>query len=156
LRNTSALVLVLLAGIAVLGMLIVPRQLPTVRLLAVLGPVVLVALTLPFMVLGYSLTRTSIEIERLGWVTSLPIATLAKVEGDAEAMQRSLRLFGNGGLFAITGLYWSRRLGRYRAFATDPSRAVVLRYPRRTVVLTPDDPQRFIVRVRNLMARGDQ
>jgi len=63
-------------------------------------------------------------------------------------MRGSLRLFGNGGLFAITGWFWNRKLGRYRAFATDPARAVVLRYATRRILLTPDDVQKFIVLMR--------
>jgi hypothetical protein len=63
-------------------------------------------------------------------------------------MARSLRLFGNGGLLSYSGYFWNRKTGRYRAFATDPSRAVVLSYRKRKIIITPDDPQRFIVRLR--------
>jgi len=70
-----------------------------------------------------------------------------------EGMRGSLRLLGNGGLFAICGWFWNRRIGRYRAYATDPERAVLLRYRDGTkVVLTPHDVQHFIVRVRRLAA----
>ena len=65
-------------------------------------------------------------------------------------MRGSVRVFGNGGLFSITGRFWNRKLGWYRAYATDPSRAVVLRYPKRTVVITPHDPQHFIMRARDV------
>jgi hypothetical protein len=67
-------------------------------------------------------------------------------------MRGSLRLLGNGGLFSFSGEFWNRRLGRYRALATDPSRAVVLRYPGRTIVITPHDPQQFIMRARTLLS----
>jgi len=59
-------------------------------------------------------------------------------------MKGSLRLFGNGGLFSSSGLFWNRRLGRYRAFATDPGNAVVLEFPDRTLVVTPESPSGFL------------
>ena len=50
-----------------------------------------------------------------------------------------------GGLFSIGGRNCrNRRLGRYDAYATDPARCVVLRFPDRIVVMTPDDPDAFV------------
>jgi hypothetical protein len=66
-------------------------------------------------------------------------------------MRGSIRVLANGGVFSFTGRFWNRKLGWYRAFATDPSRAVVLRYPKRTIVITPHDPQHFIMRARTLL-----
>jgi hypothetical protein len=63
---------------------------------------------------------------------------------DPEAMRRSLRLFGNGGMFGFTGWLRNRRLGVYRAFATDPARAVVLTLGQRKIVITPADPAAFV------------
>jgi hypothetical protein len=103
------------------------------------------------MVLGYCLTENEIQVKRLGWVTTLPLATLKSIEGNVDAMHGSLRLFGNGGLFSISGFFWNRQLKLYRAYATDPARAVVLRYPKRIVVITPHDPQHFIMRARTLI-----
>jgi Bacterial PH domain len=60
-------------------------------------------------------------------------------------------ILGNGGAYSFSGEFWNRRLGRYRALATDPDRAVVLRYPKRTIVITPHDPQQFIMRARTLL-----
>lgn len=122
--------------------------------LLMLPPAVLAG-ALPFMVRGYVLLDDALVVERLGWRTRLPLAGLASVGGDVEAMRGSIRLLGNGGLFSFTGEFWNRRLGRYRALATDPERAVVLRYPTRTIVVTPHDPQHFIMRARTLMKHAD-
>ena len=113
-------------------------------------PVVILAGAAPFMVRGYVLTADAIVVRRLGWENRLPLAGLTSVSGDAEAFARSIRLFGNGGLFSFSGHFWNRRLGLFRALATDPDRAVVLRYPKRTIVITPHDPQHFIMRTRTL------
>jgi Bacterial PH domain len=119
------------------------------------SPLAVLASALPFMVRGYVLTEHSIFVKRLGWSTRLPLANLKSVSGDVEALQRSIRIFGNGGLFSFTGEFWSRRLGRFRALATDPDRAIVLRYPKRTIVITPHDPQHFIMRARTLMKHAE-
>jgi hypothetical protein len=111
-------------------------------------PLVLVVIGLFCMVRGYVLAADEIVVKRLGWANRLPIQDLLTVNGDNEAMSHSLRLFANGGVLSFSGYFWNRKLGRYRAFATDPSRAVILRYPKRKIVITPDDPQRFIVRLR--------
>jgi len=120
-------------------------------LLAIVLPPVILIVSALCMVKGYVLTNEAIVVKRLGWETRLPLAGLQAVAGDNEAMDRSLRLFGNGGLLSYTGYFWNRKIGRYRAFATDPSRSIVLSYPKRKVVITPDDPQRFIVRARTLL-----
>ncbi len=100
---------------------------------------------------GYVLSDDQIVVKRLGWQTVLPLQGMQSVSGDATAMQGSLRIFGNGGLLSFTGEFWNRKLGRYRALATDPDRAVVLRYARRVIVITPHDPQQFIMRARSLL-----
>jgi hypothetical protein len=133
------------------GLFIGPRQLPLWRV-AMLGvPALVVLVALPFMVRGYLLTEKQIEVRRLGWSTVLPIAGLVAVVGKPEGLRGSLRLFGNGGLFGISGWFWNRGIGRFRAFATDPDRVVLLVYrDGKKVVVTPHDVQHFIVRVRTL------
>lgn len=120
-------------------------------LLLTAAPLLIIAAAALFMVRGYVLTEDAILVKRLGWCTRLPLAGLQSVAGDVEAMRRSIRVFGNGGLLSFSGEFWSRRMGRYRALATDPDRVVVLRYPKRTIVITPHDPQHFIMRVRTML-----
>lgn len=120
-------------------------------LVAVLIPPLILLLSALFMVRGYVLTNDEIIVKRLGWVTRLPLEGLVNVAGDDAAMTGSLKLFGSSGFMSYTGVFWNRKIGRYRAFATDPARAVVLSYPARKVVVTPDDPQRFIVRARSVL-----
>jgi hypothetical protein len=59
-------------------------------------------------------------------------------------MKGSWRTWGNGGMFAISGHFAGSGLGRYRAFVTDSSRTVVLETSRGIVVVSPDDPGRFV------------
>jgi hypothetical protein len=146
---TAASVTVLLALLLV-GLLMAPRLLPW-RMLAIGVPLILLLGALPFMVRGYVLTESSIEVRRLGWSTFLPLAGLQAVTGEPEGLRGSVRLFGNGGLFGISGWFWNRRIGRFRAYATDPERVVLLRYrDGKKVLVTPHDVQHFIARVRTL------
>ncbi len=111
----------------------------------------LVALgALLFVVRGYEVDPGEIRVSRLLWSTRIALDGLTSASHDPSAMACSLRLFGNGGLFSITGLYQNKTLGRYRAFVTDPKRSVVLRLPKRTVVLSPEDPFTFLHQLRSL------
>jgi hypothetical protein len=93
---------------------------------------------------GYSMSSDSILVHRLMWSTALPRAGLQSAQVEPDIMRRSLRTFGNGGAFSFTGFYYNKRLGSYRAFVTDPRRAVVLRYANRRVVLSPATPEDFV------------
>ena len=147
---TAASVAVLLL-IVLAGLFTGPRQSPVWRVAMVGVPLGVLAAALPFMVRGYALTESHIEVRRLGWSSVLPLAGLLGVTGEPEGLRGSLRLLGNGGLFGISGWFWNRRIGRFRAYATDPARVVLLRYRDGTkVVVTPHDVQHFIVRVRAL------
>ena len=65
----------------------------------------------------------------------------SRAGGDA---RRSIRTFGNGGLYSFTGWFRNTALGAYRAFVTDPHRTVVLHFPTRTVVVSPSAPEDFV------------
>jgi hypothetical protein len=151
LRTVTTGVVTVLGIVMLTGLVNGPWQLSPFHWLMVGVPAAVFIVTLPFMVRGYALTERYIEVRRLGWNTVLPLAGLVAVTGEPDGMRGSVRLFGNGGLFAISGWFWNRRLGRFRAYATDPERAVLLRYRDGSkVVVTPDDVQHFIVRARTL------
>jgi hypothetical protein len=97
-----------------------------------------------FTVRGYTLEPRQLLVQRLLWSTRVPLTGLERAWHDPRAMDRSIRLFGNGGFFSISGFFRNRTLGRYRAYATDPGRAVVLVLGGRTVVVTPGEPRIFL------------
>lgn len=105
-----------------------------------------------FTIRGYVLTREALLVQRLFWRSTVPLRGLTRASADPKAMSRSLRLFGNGGLFAFSGLFKNRRLGKYRAYATNPAQAVVLvlELPSRQVVVTPDATSEFLGALRAL------
>jgi hypothetical protein len=116
--------------------------------LLVAVPLLTLALSAAFMVRGYVLTDGLLCIKRLGWVSRLDLSRLTSATVDPDALERSLRLFGNGGFFSFTGWFRNKKLGVYRAYATDTKKAVVLRFSDRTVVITPDDPQKFVAEIK--------
>ncbi len=147
---------VILLTMVLAGLSTGPRHLLVWQLAMVGLPLLILLSALPFMVRGYVLTERHIAVRRLGWSTVLPLAGLIAVTGEPEGLRGSVRLFGNGGLFGITGWFWNRKFGRFRAYATDPSRAVLLHYQAgKKVMVTPNDVQQFIVRVRTLAKMTD-
>lgn len=108
------------------------------------------ALGAMFVIRGYRLDEQGLHVERLLWADRIPLDELRRAWADHEATAKSMRLFGNSGFFCIAGLFSNRKLGRYRAFATDPVRAVVLELPKRKIVVTPGDPWAFQAALRRL------
>jgi hypothetical protein len=107
-------------------------------------PLLLIILCAPFTIRGYAITPDAILVKRLFWNTRLPRTDLESATYQPGAMKGSIRTCGNGGMYSFTGFYRNRKLGTYRAFATDTTRAVILRYPNRTIVVSPGDPEVFV------------
>src|SRR5947207_14109258 len=107
-------------------------------------PLAIVCASMLFTIRGYSVTPDVLLVHRLLWTTRLPLAGLDSVRAEPKAMRRSLRTFGNGGLFSFTGWFRNAQLGAYRAFVTDPQRSVVLHFPKRTVIVSPSAPEEFV------------
>ena len=98
-----------------------------------------------FSIRGYSLSRKELRIRRLFWETMIPLKDLQRAWADPAVMNRSFRTMGNGGLFAFSGWFRNKKLGKFRAFVTDPKRSVVLEFrANETIVVSPDDPDEFL------------
>ena len=143
LKLITLLCCVICGGIALAGILNFTDMPGTAKWTMIVIPFAILLGSFPFMVRGYTLEDQHLIIHRLGWTTRFDLSSLNSATVDPQAMARSIRLFGNGGLFSFCGLFRNRHLGNYRAFATAPQNSVVLRFPKRTLVITPDDPQRF-------------
>lgn len=89
-----------------------------------------------------------LEVRRSGRVDTLALRGLVSVVARSDAMRGSSTLLGNEGGGAIGGRFRNSTLGLNRAFAANPARAVVLRWPERAVVVTPDRPAAFGAAVR--------
>ena len=137
----------LLLGIPLLGILTGPREQLSWWLLMVVMPLLIWAIAALFTVRGYVLAGDTLKVQRLGWQTCLSLQNLQSADYRPQAMRRSLRLLGNGGLFSFTGQFRNAELGTYRAFVTDLEQTVVLTFPDRKIVLSPEPPGEFVDRV---------
>ncbi len=107
-----------------------------------------------FTVRGYRLEGRQLFVRRLLWETRLDLAGLRSAEADPGLLKGSLRLFGNGGLYSFSGLFWNRTLGRYRAWVTHHEDVVVLRFEDRVWVVSPAAPLRFAAAAEELTLAG--
>jgi len=94
--------------------------------------------------MGYILTNNTLLIQHIGWNSKIDLQNLMSADVDSQAMHNSVRTWGNGGMFSFSGWFYNSQIGAYQAYATDPQKAVILRFPQRTVIVTPEDPARFV------------
>ena len=107
-------------------------------------PLAILICSIPFTIRGYSVMSDTLVVHRLFWTTRLPLSGLKSAEFEPGAMRGSIRTFGNGGLYSITGFFYNKALGAYRAFVTDHHQTVVLHFSGRTVVVSPSSPEEFV------------
>ncbi len=137
----------LLIGISIHGLLNNPNNEIVWLMTMVIFPLTILMLAALFMIRGYELTQDKLFIQRLGWKTEINLKDLKAVKIDPEAMKGSIRTFGNGGLFCFAGRFWNKKLGPYRAFATNPKLAVILKFTKKVVIITPENPSKFLAEI---------
>ena len=133
-------------GLLVLGL---PTAINLSRGRLVIGTILLTALMIPLSltVRGYAILPRELLIRRLFWASRWPLSQNTVAAVRPKIMEKSWRLWGNGGLFSVSGSFSNAALGRYRAFVTDSSRTVVLETPRGLLVVSPDEPVEFVAAV---------
>src|SRR5271169_223222 len=108
---------------------------PMARAAALLAPLAGLAVFLPL----YFFERSRVSRFRIDGDCLVlcrkryPLAGLSEIGRDPQVLRWAFRVRGNGGVGAIRGRYWSRRVGKFDAFMTDPEKAVVLRWPNQIV-----------------------
>ena len=146
----TALSLVLLLGVSVYGAVFFSKAAdPLFRLSIVVLPIVIILGTLPFLVRGFVLGSGELRVQRLGWQNRFALSEVVSVEINPEALRGSIRLCGSGGLFGFFGWFWNKQLRIYRAYGTDPKLAVIIRLRQRTIVVTPENPERFVAELKS-------
>ena len=57
-----------------------------------------------------------------------------------------LRLWGNGGLFAGTGIFWNKKYGIFRAYISTGARSylILIETPATKVIISPEKPEEFV------------
>ena len=138
LKGTSIGATLLLLGVA--GLLFYGNVAPLMAVLLLLMP----GICALFIVRGYTVGLSEIRVHRPCWDTRIALRQIHSISQEPEAMKRSIRVAGNGGLYSFTGYYWSRKLGLFHAYVNDLARCVVVRTAERTCVFSPDHPGAFV------------
>jgi len=102
--------------------------------------VVLIALPLAFSPSGYAVGAGELAVlRRAARPLLFPLGSLAAAR--PTAMPRSTRLPGSGGLFGWWGRFANPGWGRFKAYATDRRRGVLLEWPGFKLFVSPEDPE---------------
>lgn len=85
-----------------------------------------------------------VVIRRVNSKTFAPVIRCVSIEHDKPAF--TLRLWGNGGLFAGTGIFWNKRYGLFKAYVTTGKRShlVLVETPADRVIISPENPDIFL------------
>ncbi|MEC7907207.1 MAG: PH domain-containing protein [Verrucomicrobiota bacterium] len=143
LKLTTRLCLAVVFGIFLIGVIVESKNVAYWKIGMLWIPAGLLLVSYFFSIRNYQLIESKLYIRRIGWKYTIDLANLESVQVDPSAMSKSIRLFGNGGLFCFAGIFRNHKLGRYRAFAASSKNSVILRFPNRTIVVTPEDPDGF-------------
>jgi uncharacterized protein (DUF58 family) len=133
-----------LVGLLAVALAVVLALVSRRGLLLVLGApslfVVILAVPLAFSPAGYAVGRRALVVLRRG-VRPLvfPLGGLAAAR--PTAMPHSSRLPGSVGLFGWWGWFANRDWGRFKAYATDRRRGVLLEWPGFKLFISPEDPE---------------
>ena len=149
LKLTTGLYLAIVLGFFLIGVIVEQMSVNYWKIGMLWIPTGLLSVSYFFSIRNYQLIETKLYVQRIGWKSKIDLTELNSVQVDPTAMSKSIRLFGNGGLFCFAGIFRNHKLGRYRAFATSPKNSVILRCPNRTIIVTPEDPDGFAEMVRN-------
>jgi len=137
-RIVTSVVLTIVAALCIAAMR-EPRLLAAAAVLA--GISLLCYLLAP---VGYDVADGILTVRlRLGKRRFGPIIRCSRV---TQRVSFSIRLFGNGGLFAGTGIFWNRSYGVYRAYVTSARLAdlVLVETAERRILVSPMDPAEFV------------
>ncbi len=138
----TVLMVLLIIGLIAHGLLLPPE----VSLWGILIPLLLGAI----MVACYLRAPVAYEVtpdNRLVVRFRLGSRQFAAVKGFHPARGRfrfTLRLWGNGGVFAATGIYWNREFGVFHAYVTDQKKIVVVELQNgKRVVISPANTEEW-------------
>ncbi|MGM0442291.1 MAG: PH domain-containing protein [Elusimicrobiota bacterium] len=71
---------------------------------------------------------------------------IKKISRPEKKFSFGLRLWGNGGCFAATGIFWNKKFGKFRAYVTNTKtdNLVLLNTEKTKIVISPQNIDRFI------------
>ena len=97
-----------------------------------------------FAPMSYELSnKTLIVRSRLSKSEFLPVEKCSKI---STSFSFGIKLWGNGGCFAITGIYWNKIYGKFRAYVTSTKAndLVLLETKNTKIIISPKQPAEFV------------
>jgi hypothetical protein len=139
-----------IVGTAVVVLMLQERRPPPwpVFVASGIAPAVVAAIWFTARIRRYRMVEAELHVELPFRTVRFPLEGLKEVTPDREALRGARKMIGNDGLGAISGRFRSKRLGRFHIYATDAEHAVVLRWPDRCLVISPQHPSLFVETVR--------
>lgn len=144
-RVTTALVLAVAALVAIKAVVILldPSGAHAVAVVMLVLSILVPGVAWLYSPRGYRVDATAIEILRPVGRIRIALAG-ARVYRDDKATSGALRVFGNGGLFSISGRFYSRQRGWMRWYLRNRRQLVMVESGGRKWLLSPDDADRFV------------
>jgi len=103
---------------------------------------------------GYALNDVELLIDRAMKPVRIPLREILEVsELEDGLLRRSLRLLGASGYYGYYGLFWNKKLGRYRAYVTRTTGLLAVRTEKSLYVLSPDDNKDFASSLNSLIRK---
>jgi len=93
---------------------------------------------------SYELSEDKLTVfSRLSKRTISPIQSCKRI---TDPVKLTLRLWGNGGLFAVTGIYWNKAYGKFRAYLTSTKTedVVLIETDKLKIVISPENVDELI------------
>ena len=148
--------LLVFLGAVALGFFVMAYYLPYWSMRSVFAAAAILCLSIPLLSYlysprSYALTSQSLIVRRPLSDVEIPFGSIRDVEKTAAWFGAAWKTLpgGNSGLFGIYGTFRNDDLGRFRMYATRASNAVIVHTDAETIVLTPDERDRFIEELRS-------
>lgn len=103
---------------------------------------------------GYALSDAELLIDRKIKPVRIPLREITEVRALEDGLFRgSLRLMGTSGFYGHYGLFWNRKLGKFRAYVTRTKDLVAVRTEKGLFLLSPDDTKDFTISLNALLRK---
>lgn len=137
----SALVMIV---VPIALLVAIPIALFSLAAISLILPVLILVVCFWHRVTGYHVDSHNLVIQRASFDFMIPIEEIESITLDSNAMSRSWRLFGNGGLFGFYGRFRNEAYGSYRAFVTDNKNIVVVKTKTAVYMISPENAEKFV------------
>ncbi len=107
--------------------------------------IIIVVLCYLYAPVAYVLEKNQlVVIRRINRKIFGPVIKCSSIEHDKPSF--GIRLWGNGGLFAGTGIFWNKQYGIFRAYVTTGKRAhlVLVETATDKIIISPEYPEQFL------------